>query len=84
MEINRELVSINNINEGVGYLEISRGAPSDRDFVCPNPEETDNTVVLFTKNKTGLANSTIAKKGIQIISIDDERWVRSEIRTVQT
>ena len=83
LEVHRELVRINNINEGLVYLQISRGAPSDRDFVYPNPEETDQTVVLFTQNKPGLANSPVAKKGLKIISIADERWGRRDIKTVQ-
>ena len=83
LEIHRALVRINNINEGLVYLQISRGAPSDRDFVYPNPEETDQTVVLFTQNKPGLANSPVAKKGLKIISIADERWGRRDIKTVQ-
>jgi D-alanine transaminase len=83
LEIHRELVRINNINEGLVYLQISRGAPPDRDFVFPNPDETDPTVVLFTQNKPGLANSLVAKKGLKIISIADERWGRRDIKTVQ-
>ena len=83
LEIHRELVRINNINEGLVYLQISRGAPSDRDFVFPNTEETDQTVVLFTQSKPGLANSPVAKKGLKIISIADERWGRRDIKTVQ-
>ena len=83
LEVHRELVRVNNIKEGLVYLQISRGAPSDRDFVYPNPEETDQTVVLFTQNKPGLANSPVAKKGLKIISIADERWGRRDIKTVQ-
>ncbi len=83
LEVHRELVRLNNIDEGLVYLQISRGAPSDRDFVYPNQDETDPTVVLFTQNKPGLANSPSAKKGIKIISIDDERWGRRDIKTVQ-
>tara|TARA_B100001057_G_scaffold75942_1_gene70690 strand:+ start:1992 stop:2855 length:864 start_codon:yes stop_codon:yes gene_type:complete len=83
LEVHRELVRVNNINEGLVYLQISRGAPPDRDFVFPDPEEVDPTVVLFTQNKPGLANSPSAKKGLKIISIDDERWGRRDIKTVQ-
>ena len=83
LEVHRELVHLNNIDEGLVYLQISRGAPSDRDFVYPNPDETDPTIVLFTQNKPGLANSPSAKKGLKIISIDDERWGRRDIKTVQ-
>ena len=83
LAVHRELVRLNNIDEGLVYLQISRGAPSDRDFVYPNPDKTNPTVVLFTQNKPGLANSPSAKKGIKIISIDDERWGRRDIKTVQ-
>ena len=83
LEVHRELVRINNINEGLVYLQISRGAPPDRDFIFPDPEEIDPTVVLFTQNKPGLANSPSAKKGLKVISIEDERWGRRDIKTVQ-
>ena len=83
LAVHRELVRVNNIDEGLVYLQISRGAPSDRDFVYPNPDVTDPTVVLFTQNKPGLANSPLANKGVKIISISDERWGRRDIKTVQ-
>ena len=71
LEVHRELVRLNNIDEGLVYIQITRGAPSDRDFVYPNPDETDPTVVLFTQNKPGLANSQSAKNGLKVISIKD-------------
>ena len=83
LTVHRELIRLNNIDEGLVYLQISRGAPSDRDFVYPNPDETNPTIVLFTQNKPGLANSPSAKIGLKIISIDDERWGRRDIKTVQ-
>ena len=64
-------------------MQITRGAPDDRDFVFPDPETTPPTVVLFTQNKPGLANNPAAKKGIKVISIDDIRWGRRDIKTVQ-
>lgn len=83
LEIHRELVKLNDINEGMIYLQITRGAPGDRDFVYPDPETTKPTVVLFTQNKPGLANSPAAKKGMKVISIEDQRWARRDIKTVQ-
>ena len=83
LEIHRELVRLNDITDGMIYLQISRGAPNDRDFVFPDPETTKPTVVLFTQNKPGLANSPVAKKGIKVISIQDVRWGRRDIKTVQ-
>ncbi|WP_282025120.1 D-amino-acid transaminase [Limimaricola cinnabarinus] len=82
LEIHRELVARNDIDEGMIYLQITRGAPNDRDFVFP-PEETEPTVVLFTQSKPGLADSPAAKEGIKVISIPDIRWGRRDIKTVQ-
>ena len=83
LEVHRELVRANGIEEGMIYLQITRGAPGDRDFVFPDPETTEPTIVLFTQNKPGLADSPAAKKGMKVISIDDIRWGRRDIKTVQ-
>ena len=83
LEVHRELVRVNEIEEGMVYLQITRGAPDDRDFVFPDPETTPQTVVLFTQNKPGLADSPAAKKGMKVISIEDIRWGRRDIKTVQ-
>ena len=83
LEIHRELVRLNEIDEGLIYLQITRGSDGDRDFAFPDPETTAPTVVLFTQSKPGLADSPAAKKGAKIISIDDIRWGRRDIKTVQ-
>jgi D-alanine transaminase len=83
LKVHRELVRVNEIDEGMIYLQITRGAPDDRDFVFPDPETTPQTIVLFTQNKPGLANSPAAKKGMKVISIEDARWGRRDIKTVQ-
>lgn len=83
LEVHRELVRVNDIDEGMIYLQITRGAPGDRDFVFPDPETTPATIVLFTQAKPGLAESPAAKKGIKVISIEDIRWGRRDIKTVQ-
>ncbi|MEO0745578.1 MAG: D-amino-acid transaminase [Pseudomonadota bacterium] len=83
LEVHRELVRRNEIEEGMVYLQITRGAPDDRDFVFPDPETTPQTIVLFTQNKPGLADSPVAKTGMKVISIEDIRWGRRDIKTVQ-
>ncbi len=82
LEIHRELVKLNKIEEGLVYLQITRGADADRDFVFPSAD-VPATVVLFTQNKPGLADNPAAQKGIKVISIDDQRWGRRDIKTVQ-
>ena len=83
LEIHRELVRLNEMDEGLIYLQITRGSDGDRDFAFPDPETTAPTVVLFAQSKPGLADSPAAKKGAKIISIDDIRWGRRDIKTVQ-
>ena len=83
LAVHRELVSLNGVLEGGVYLQITRGAPADRDFVFPDPETTPCTVVLFTQSKPGVTESAASKNGIKVISIADERWGRRDIKTVQ-
>jgi D-alanine transaminase len=82
LSVHRELVRRNDISSGMVYLQITRGAPGDRDFAFPAPD-TPQTIVLFTQSKPGLADSPLAKTGIKVISIADIRWGRRDIKTVQ-
>jgi D-alanine transaminase len=80
LEIHRELVARNDIDEGLVYLQVTRGA-ADRDFAFP--KDARPTLVLFTQAKPGLADSPLARTGIRVISIPDIRWGRRDIKTVQ-
>ncbi|WP_444667361.1 D-amino-acid transaminase [Cereibacter changlensis] len=83
LAIHRELVAQNGIDEGMVYLQVTRGNPGDRDFSFPDPATTPSTLVLFTQSKPGLADNPTAKTGIKVISIEDIRWGRRDIKTVQ-
>ena len=83
LAIHRELISRNQITDGMVYLQVTRGAPGDRDFAFPDPETTPSTIVLFTQSKPGMADNPGAKTGISVISIEDIRWGRRDIKTVQ-
>ncbi len=82
LAIHRELVARNGIDEGMIYLQVTRGNPGDRDFAYP-PADLPPTVVLFTQAKTGLADNPAARTGWKVISIPDIRWGRRDIKTVQ-
>jgi len=83
LEIHRQLVTRNGVDEGMIYLQITRGAPGDRSFSFPDPDETPSTIVLFTQNKPDLADDADARIGYKVISIEDIRWGRRDIKTVQ-
>lgn len=81
LAIHRRLLELNQLQEGLIYLQVTRGNPKDRDFAFPDPS-TPNTVVLFTQSKE-LLGSAIDTYGLKIISIPDLRWGRRDIKTVQ-
>ena len=78
----RALVDKNAITDGMIYLQVTRGNPGDRDFAYP-PAGTRPTVVMFTQSKPGLADAPAAKTGWKVISVEDQRWARRDIKTVQ-
>lgn len=82
LTIHREMVARNGLVDGMIYLQVTRGNPGDRDFAYPGPDVAP-TVVLFTQSKPGLADSPMSKTGMKVISIDDIRWGRRDIKTVQ-
>jgi D-alanine transaminase len=82
LSIHRELVKLNDITDGMIYLQVTRGNPGDRDFAYPSAETTP-TLVLFTQSKPGLADAPAAKTGWKVISVADQRWGRRDIKTTQ-
>ncbi|MFU0503540.1 D-amino-acid transaminase [Pseudaminobacter sp. NGMCC 1.201702] len=79
LAIHRELVSRNAVIEGLVYLQITRGV-ADRDFLYPSA--TPQTLVLFTQSKS-IVDSPLAKRGARVVSVEDLRWGRRDIKTVQ-
>jgi D-alanine transaminase len=72
-----ELTRRNRVDEGIVYLQISRGA-ADRDFAYPDP--TRPTVVAFTQRRPLIANPH-AETGVKVITIPDLRWKRRDIKS---
>ena len=82
-QVFRELVRLNAIDQGMIYLQITRGNPGDRSFVFPDPATTPCTVVAFTQDVPNLADAPAAQTGFRVISIPDLRWDRVDIKTTQ-
>ena len=83
LEVHRELVRLNDIDQGMIYLQITRGSAGDRDFMFPDPEKVPSTIVMFTQNVPNLADSAVSKRGTKVIAVEDIRWHRRDIKTVQ-
>lgn len=82
LDLHRKLVQENDLDNGIVYLQVTRGNPGDRDFKFPSKEVVP-TVVAFTQSKPDLANPPVAQVGWKVISIPDQRWARRDIKTVQ-
>lgn len=73
-----QLVERNRLEEGLVYLQITRG-PADRDFALP--DKPAPTLVMFTQ-QLSLIDSPMVKRGIRIQTVEDMRWKRRDIKTV--
>ncbi|RHZ99341.1 D-amino-acid transaminase [Cereibacter sphaeroides] len=80
LEVHREIVARNALDQGLIYLQLTRGV-AERDFVYP-PAGTPPTLVMFTQAKNVLDNAA-AEAGIRVALLPDLRWGRRDIKTVQ-
>lgn len=80
LDIHRKLIAANDLEEGIIYLQITRGE-ADRDFVFP-PADTPVTTVLFTQ-AYAVVDNPLAERGQKIVTVEDKRWSRCDIKTVQ-
>ena len=76
----RKLIELNNLKEGMIYLQVTRGV-ADRSFDMPK-DKIEPTVLAFTQEKK-IIDSESAKNGIKVMTLDDMRWKRCEIKTTQ-
>lgn len=77
-ELHHQMIEKNNLVEGGVYLQITRG-PAVRDFAYPaHPQPT---FVLFVLRKS-LRDHPDARRGLCVVTLDDIRWKRRDIKTV--
>lgn len=77
--IQREIVARNGVDQGMVYLQVTRGA-ADRDF--PFPKGATPSLVVFSQAKN-LLEDPVAARGISVVTLPDIRWQRRDIKTVQ-
>jgi D-alanine transaminase len=77
--IQREIVARNALDQGIVYLQVTRGA-ADRDF--PFPKDATPSLVVFSQAKN-LLEDPVAARGISVVTMPDIRWQRRDIKTVQ-
>ena len=73
LAVMRELVKRDQVEEGLVYMQISRGSTGDRDFLPP--EGMKPTVFMFAQHKSDVTRQEF-QNGIKMISAPDIRWGR--------
>ncbi|WP_407158820.1 D-amino-acid transaminase [Bradyrhizobium sp. STM 3557] len=78
-ELQKELIARNQLDNGMVYLQVTRGADKSRDF--PFPKGVTPTLIMFVTVKD-IVNAPSAKTGIGVITVPDIRWARRDIKSV--
>jgi len=76
--VQERLVAENGVEEGLLYLQVTRGA-AERDFAYP--ADPRSSLVMFTQTKS-IIESPLAERGMSVISVADLRWRRRDIKTI--
>jgi D-alanine transaminase len=75
-----ETVRRNRVDRGIVYLQISRGV-ARRDFAFPDAD-TSPSIVVTAKNLDPSRNEAIARDGMAVVTVPDNRWGRVDIKSV--
>ena len=76
----RETVRRNRVTDGMFYMQVTRGA-AKRDHVFP-ASSVPSTLVVTAKRMDRSAATGKAAKGIEVITLPENRWDRVDIKTV--
>jgi D-alanine transaminase len=75
-----ETIRRNRVDWGIVYLQITRGV-ARRDHAFP-AAETPPAVVVTAKNLDPGRNAAIARTGMAVVTVPDNRWGRVDIKSV--
>ncbi|WP_207004520.1 aminotransferase class IV, partial [Trinickia mobilis] len=78
-EIHEELISLNKLDDGLVYLQVTRGV-QDRNFLFPSTD-TPLTLVLFTQDQ--YSQRDVVVPGFSVMTVPDLRWGRCDVKSTQ-
>ena len=78
IQVHRELIRLNGLDEGGVYMQITRGV-ADRDFTYP--KDTPSVLTAFTQARN-LIDHPKAATGVSVVSMPDIRWRRRDIKSI--
>lgn len=68
------------LQEGLLYIQITRGVQPRRSFAPPATSEVESTCVLFCQ-ATAIRSNPLAVRGAHAITVPDLRWARRDIKS---
>ncbi len=75
----RETIRQNRVRDGLVYLQVTRGV-AKRDFAYP-PSRTRPSLIVTARLKDRQQAEALAEVGISVITVEDNRWDRVDIKT---
>lgn len=75
-----EVIRRNRVLHGLLYVQVTRGV-APRDFLPPT-DALDPTIICFARRLQPDAREQLANAGIAVITMDEMRWARCDIKTV--
>lgn len=79
LELHQELISRNDFEEGLVYVQVSAGNEGYRDFA--GRERLTPTIFLFADARPLIG--PMAEHGISAVTLPDTRWLRRDLKTTQ-
>ncbi len=76
----RETIRRNRVENGIVYLQITRGV-ARRDHAFP-PAGTAPSIVVTARTLDGAGNEAMAEQGVAVVTVPDNRWARVDIKSV--
>ncbi len=76
----RETIRLNRVNNGIVYLQITRGV-AKRDHAFPSPQTAPSVVVTASRLDFEKAEA-MASDGVSVVTVPDNRWERVDIKSV--
>jgi D-alanine transaminase len=76
----RETVRLNRVRDGLLYLQVTRGV-ARREHAFP-PAGTRPSLVVTARARDRAKAERVAETGISVITLDDNRWQRVDIKTI--
>jgi len=77
--LHQEMLTRNELTEGLVYIQVTSGAPGPRDYY--GPETLTPSIFSFGTHKKLIGG--VARDGITAISYPDTRWARRDMKTTQ-